>query len=173
MTVFPVYFRLFLLVSLAILASNHDLVAQNASKTQSIQMTETGWQVICRALGQDRSKLGCSLLHETYSQQDRVRVMAVELAKADKSRSMIVTVPQGVSLKDGVEFAIDGAKQAQLAYTHCVNNGCFAMLELTDATLNTLKKGKILEMSFLDLQGSKLKTDIPLSGFAQALAKSD
>ena len=107
MTVFPVYFRLFLLVSLAVLAGNQDLVAQNASKTQSIQMTETGWQVICRALGQDRTKLGCSLLHETYSQQDRARVMAIEIVKGDKARSLIVTVPQGVSLKEGIEFAIE------------------------------------------------------------------
>ena len=47
------------------LGATLDVAAQSASKTQSIQMTETGWQVICRALGQDRTKLGCSLLHET------------------------------------------------------------------------------------------------------------
>ena len=35
------------------------------------------------------------------------------------------------------------------------------------------KKGKALELSFQDLQGSKIKTDIPLSGFVQSLAKAD
>jgi invasion protein IalB len=167
------YLRYFGLFSLLILASNQDLGAQNASKTQSIQMTETGWQVICRSLGQDRTKLGCSLLHESYSQQDRTRMMAVEIVKGDKNRSMIVTVPQGVSLKDGIEFGIDAAKQAQLPYTHCANNSCFAVLEMSEAVVNTLKKGKLLELSFQDLQGSKLKTDIPLSGFTQAQAKAD
>ena len=136
-------------------------------------MTETGWQVICRATGQDRAKLGCSLLHETYSQQDRTRVMAIEIVKGDKGRSLIVTVPQGVSLKDGIEFGVDGAKQAQLAYSHCANNSCFAILDLTDAMLTALKKGKVLEMSFQDLQATKIKTDIPLSGFPVALAKAD
>ena len=152
---------------------NQDVVAQQASKTQSIQMTETGWHVICRAAGQDRAKLGCSLLHETYSQQDRVRVLAVEIVKGDKGRSMIATVPQGVSLKDGIEFGVDGAKQAQLSYSHCVNNNCFAILDLTDAALAVLKKGKVLEMSFQDLQASKIKTDVPLSGFNVALSKAD
>ena len=173
MNTISAYIRLFLCVSAVFLAANQDVVAQTASKTQSIQMTETGWQVICRASGQDRSKLGCSLLHETYSQQDRVRVMAVELVKGEKGRSVIVTVPQGVSLKEGIEFGIDGAKQAQLAYSHCANNSCFALLDLTEAMVNTLKKGKLLEMSFQDLQGSKLKTDIPLTGFTVALTKAD
>ena len=39
--------------------------------------------------------------------------------------------------------------------------------------VNTLKKGKLLEMTFQDLQSSRLKTDIPLTGFAVALAKAD
>jgi invasion protein IalB len=173
MTTIFYYTRLFFIVSFGVLAANQDLVAQTASKTQSIQMTETGWQVVCRASGQDRTKLGCSLIHETFSQQDRVRIMAVEIAKGEKGRSVIVTVPQGVSLKDGIEFGIDGAKQSQLSYTHCANNSCFAVLDLTEAMVNTLKKGKLLEMSFQDLQGSKLKTDIPLAGFTQALTNAD
>jgi hypothetical protein len=173
MAQFVRFFALCLIGLVSFLSANLDVGAQSASKTQSIQMTETGWQVICRAMGQDRTKLGCSLLHETYSQQDRARVMAIEIVKGDKARSLIVTVPQGVSLKEGVDFAIDGAKQAQLSYSHCANNSCFAVLELTDAMVNTLKKGKLLEMTFQDLQSSRLKTDIPLTGFAVALAKAN
>lgn len=173
MTLSVRFFVLCLIGLLSFLGTNLDVGAQSASKTQSIQMTETGWQVICRALGQDRSKLACSLLHETYSQQDRARVMAIEIVKGDKARSLIVTVPQGVSLKEGVDFAIDGAKQAQLSYSHCANNSCFAVADLTEAMVNNLKKGKILEMTFQDLQSSKLKTDIPLTGFAVALTKAD
>ena len=173
MKIFSHFSLTFLLFLGAFLASHQDVVAQSASKTQSIQMTETGWQVMCRASGQDRSKLGCSLLHETYSQQDRGRVMAIEIVKGDKGRSMIVTVPQGVSLKDGIEFSVDGTKQAQLAYSHCANNSCFAILDLTEAMVTNLKKGKVLEMTFQDLQASKIKNDIPLIGFPVALTKAE
>jgi invasion protein IalB len=148
-------------------------VGEGASKTQNIQTAETGWQVVCRAVSQDRTKLGCSLIHETYSAQDRVRLTSVELVKAEKTRTMIISVPQGVSLKEGIEFGIDGTKQSVLAYSHCINNSCFATTDLSDAAINNLKKGKAMELSFLDLQGSKIKTDIPLTGFAQSLGKAD
>ena len=105
-------------------------VGEGASKTQNIQTAETGWQVVCRADNLDRTKLGCSIVHETYSAQDRVRLTSVEIVKAEKNRTLIVSVPQGVSLKEGVEFTIDGAKQSVLAYSYCANNSCFATFEL-------------------------------------------
>lgn len=148
-------------------------VGEGASKTQNIQTAETGWQVVCRAANQDRSKLGCSLIHETYSAQDRVRIASVEIIKAEKTRTMVVSVPQGVSLKEGIEFTIDNGKQSTLAYSHCMNNSCIATFELSDGIVNNLKKAKSMELSFQDLQGSKIKTDIPLSGFVQSMAKAD
>ena len=164
---------LFVFLGIATASAQQSGTGEGASKTQNIQTAETGWQVVCRAANQERTKLGCSLIHETYSAQDRVRLTSVEIIKAEKNRTMIVSVPQGVSLKEGIEFGIDGAKQNVLPYSHCANNTCFATLELTDAAVNGLKKGKALGLSFLDLQGSKIKTDIPLSGFVQSLAKAD
>ena len=102
-----------------------------------------------------------------------MRLTSVEIVKADKNRTMIVSVPQGVSLKEGIDFSIDGAKQSVLNYSHCMSNSCFATFDLSDAIINLLKKGKILELSFQDLQGSKIKTDIPLTGFVPSLAKAD
>lgn len=154
-------------------ASAQQAAPEVASKTQNIQTAETGWQVVCRAVSQDRTKLGCSLIHETYSAQDRMRLTSVEIVKAEKNRTMVVSVPQGVSLKEGIEFGIDGAKQSGLVYSHCMNNSCFATTELADAAVNALKKGKMMELSFQDLQGSKIKTEVPLIGFAQSLAKAD
>ncbi|NDB68408.1 MAG: hypothetical protein EB015_10480, partial [Methylocystaceae bacterium] len=154
-------------------AAQQPSIGDGASKTQNIQTAETGWQVVCRAVSQDRMKLGCSLIHETYSAQDRVRLVSIEIVKAEKNRTLIVSVPQGVSLKEGIEFGVDGAKQSVLAYSHCINNSCIATFEMTDAIVNNLKKGKQVDMAFQDLQGSKIKTDIPLSGFVQSLAKAD
>jgi invasion protein IalB len=54
-----------------------------------------------------------------------------------------------------------------------MSNSCFATFELSDSVTNSLKKSKTMELSFLDLQASKIKTDIPMSGFVQALAKAD
>jgi invasion protein IalB len=147
--------------------------AEGASKTQNIQTAETGWQVVCRFATQDRAKLTCSMVYETYSANDRVRIASVELAKAEKNRVMIVSAPIGVSLKEGILVELDNAKFGQLPYSHCQNNGCFASLDITDAMVTSLKKAKILSLTFLDLQGSKIKSDISLVGFGAAFDKSD
>ena len=147
--------------------------SEGTSKSQPIQTTETGWQVICRATTQDRTKLGCSVVHETYSSQDRVRLTSVEILKSDKGKLMIVSVPQGVSLNEGIEFSIDGIKQSRINYSYCMNNNCFSTLELTDTHIANLKKGKTMEIAFFDLQGSKIKTEIFLTGFLQAIVKSE
>jgi invasion protein IalB len=150
-------------------ANNSD----GSSKTQSIQTAETGWQVVCRSATADRSKLACSMVYETYSASDRVRLASVEIVKAEKSRVMILSAPIGVSLKDGIELQADGAKLSQVAFSHCQSNGCFGSLELTDSMTNTLRKGKALSLSFADLQGSKIRSEISLAGFATAWTKSD
>ena len=147
--------------------------AEGASKTQNIQTAETGWQVVCRFASQERTKLSCSMVYESYSASDRVRIASVEIAKAEKNRVMIVSAPIGVSLKDGMLVEIDNAKFGQLVYSHCQNNGCFASLDLTDAMVTNLKKAKVLSLSFFDLQGSKIKSDISLVGFGPAFDKSD
>ena len=171
--IFQMLLGTFIVLGFNAASAQQPSIGESASKTQNIQTAETGWQVVCRAANQERTKLGCSIVHETYSAQDRVRLTSVEIVKADKNRTLIVSVPQGVSLKEGVEFGIDGAKQSMLAYSHCANNSCFATFELADSAINNLKKGKPMELSFQDLQGSKIKTDIPLVGFTQALAKAD
>ena len=147
--------------------------ADSGTKTQNIQTAETGWQVVCRSTTQDRTKLGCAVMHETYSAQDRVRLTSVEIMKGDKGRVMLVSVPQGVSLKDGIDFSIDGTKQSRLAYSYCMNNNCFSTLDLTDAHIAGLKKSKTMDLVFFDLQGSKIKTEVTMTGFAQAFAKAD
>ena len=170
---FPALLGAFIVLGFGLASAQQSSLGDGASKTQNIQTAETGWQVVCRAANQERTKFGCSIIHETYSAQDRVRLTSVEIVKAEKNRTLIVSVPQGVSLKDGIELGIDGVKQSILTYSHCANNSCFATFDLADSGVTNLKKGKILELTFQDLQGSKIKTDIPLVGFAQALVKAD
>lgn len=147
--------------------------SNEASKTQNIQTANTGWQVVCRPQPNDRTKLGCAVLSETFSTNERVRIAAVELAKGDKGRVMIVSVPAGVNLKEAIEFGVDAAKPTAIPYSHCMGNFCFATLEMPAATLDAMKKAKAISFAFVDIQGSKVKAEIQLEGFAAALAKSE
>jgi invasion protein IalB len=144
-----------------------------AGSQQSIQTSDTGWQTICRPSAKDRAKQDCSVFHETYTANDRLRIVSIEIAKAEKGRVLAVSVPTGVSLKDGVEITIDGANKQAASFTNCQNNGCIASLDLTDKNLDAIKKGKSISVAFSDAAGNKIKTDTALIGFTAAVTRAD
>jgi invasion protein IalB len=145
----------------------------SAPQTQNIETGDTGWQVICRNTTQDRTKMNCSVLQETFSVKDRVKLISIEFVRTDKGAAVVVSVPQGVNLKTGIEMAVDNANKITLAYSHCLNNVCIATGDLTSAQTMTLKKGKQIDISFADIQGAKVNTQTKLDGFVQAMGKAD
>ncbi len=144
-----------------------------ASRTQSIQTSETGWQVICRPQQADRSKLDCSVVYETFTTNDRMRVAAVEIIKGEKGRTIVVSVPVGVNLKDGIELMVDGGSRQVLSFASCQSNGCFATLDLDAKLVDAVRKGKNISVGFSDGQANKVKVDISLVGFNAAYLKSE
>ena len=166
------------LLSALLLASINAAVAQTAnnegaSRTQSIQTAETGWQVICRPQQADRAKLDCSMVYETFTTNDRMRVAAIEIVKGEKGRAIIVSVPVGVNLKDGIELMVDSGNRQVLSFASCQANGCFATMDLDAKLTEVIRKGKNLTAGFSDGQGSKVKVDISLVGFNAAFSKSE
>lgn len=166
------------LLALCLMAASGSAMAQQpvsegASRSQNIQTAESGWQVICRPQQPERTKLDCSVIFETYTTNDRVRVASVELIRGDKGRTLIIAVPPGVSLKEGIEWMVDGGNRQILNFASCQTNGCFATLDLDAKGLDLLRKAKSVSTGFSDLQGSRVKVDISLAGFALALAKAE
>jgi invasion protein IalB len=117
--------------------------------------------------------MNCSVLQETFSVKDRVKLISIEFVRTDKGAAVVVSVPQGVNLKTGIEMAVDNANKITLAYSHCLNNVCIATGDLTSAQTMTLKKGKQIDISFADIQGAKVNTQTKLDGFVQAMGKAD
>lgn len=147
--------------------------SSSTPNTQSIQTADTGWQTLCRPSAKDRAKQDCSVFHETFATNDRLRIAALEVMKGEKGRVMVISVPMGVSLKDGVEITVDGANKLTASFTGCQTNGCVATIDLTDKSLDVIKKGKTISVGFADAQGSKVKADIALIGFTAAVTRAD
>lgn len=145
----------------------------NTPQTQNIETGDTGWQVICRNTTQDRTKMICSVLQETFSVKDRVKLISIEFVKTDKGQAIVVSVPQGVNLRTGIDMSIDGANKFNVAYSHCLNTQCIATADLSAAQIAGLKKGKQIEIGFADIQGSHVNSQIKLDGFVQAINKAD
>jgi invasion protein IalB len=88
------------------------------------------------------SKMSCSVVQETFSVNNRAKLLSVEFLKTDKGEAAVILVPQGVNLKAGVDVAVDGSAKMNFAYSHCLNNQCLATADMSAAQLSAFKKAK-------------------------------
>ncbi len=165
------------LISAMLIVSANVAIAQqqgDASKAaQPIQTSDSGWQLICRPMQPERTKLMCAVVHETFAVKDRLRVLAVEIVKNQKITNMIFSTPIGVDIKSGVEVLTDGGNRQQAQFSNCQANTCLASVEVNSKFMDSLQKAKVISVTFADAQGGKVKVDLSSAGLALALAKAE
>jgi invasion protein IalB len=84
---------------------------------------------------------------------------------------MMLHLPHGMFLPDGVSLSIDtNAAQKQPIQT-CDQKGCYVGLSIDDALLKSLESGKTLSIVFKSLERNDITIPISLSGFKEAYQK--
>ncbi len=79
-----------------------------------------------------------------------------------------VTVPSARLIPPGVLMQIDGAKGTKLDYAVCLPDRCTAEIPLTDAIIDSLKKGGEVVFTSINFRRAPNPIKIPLSGFTGA-----
>lgn len=140
---------------------------------QTLSTFDVGWQIVCRASDNDRTRFSCSLYYESVTEKEKTKLLSLEFFKNDKGRRLTITTPAGIELKGGLELALDNEPRFKVPFSFCRNNNCFANYEISDKFLENIKKGQTLTIVYLDQQGNNLKTDIRLIGFKEAARIGD
>jgi len=138
----------------------------------AVATNDTGWQVLCRPQDASRTKLACSVFQEIVVVRDRSRVLAVEIARPDKVLVLTALTPVSVSLKDGVSLTASGDRVVA-PFVNCQANGCVARFDIAPKTLDRLKTAKSIVFEFTDIQGSKVRSELSMTGFVLAMNKLD
>ena len=166
-------FSFIVVLSLWVLQSSAQDDKSKTAGPQSIQTQTTGWRVMCAMATPELDRMNCALAHETFSANQQVRLSSVEIVKGAKGRVMILTTPIGVDLTEGIEIATANLATKKVNYIGCQGATCFGTIDVTDAMIAAFKRDKTLNISFSDLQGSKLKAEVSLQGFGLALARAE
>ena len=77
-------------------------------------------------------------------------------------------VPTGRVIPAGVQMKVDNNAPQTLNYSVCFPDRCIAEAELTDAMVNTMKKGSQLTVTSINFQRQANPVQITLSGFTDA-----
>lgn len=79
-----------------------------------------------------------------------------------------VTVPIARFIPPGVSLQVDGGKQTKIAYAVCLPDKCIAQIPMTDAIIDTFKKGGEAVFTSVNAQRAANPIRISLAGFTQA-----
>ncbi|MCX7350424.1 MAG: invasion associated locus B family protein [Alphaproteobacteria bacterium] len=108
------------------------------------------------------------LIKETGQQLGRlmIKVGGTEPRKP----SLVIQLPFGLSLRDGIKLSIDGKQFDSFDIQTCDASGCYAGATASSTLLEGMKSGKELKVNFLDMQKNSMAISFVLAGFTAAYA---
>lgn len=149
------------------------VLGQETGSSRPVDTIESGWQVICRPASANRSQLACTTLFEMASARDRARVLSIEVTRGSAGMQLVVGLPLGVDVRNGVDISGAGFEKLKAHVTTCTPGGCIATTDLPQKTLSQWRTGKTLIVEFGHANGGKFRSEIILAGFDQAIARAE
>jgi invasion protein IalB len=148
----------------ALLLLAHGAAAQDATNSE----TPTGkWLVQCNNQ-QNFDKLYCQL-NQTQRTTTGVRLLSVTiLENASGGTDMVLSLPHGVALQDGVNYKIDSGAKRSGNITVADGNGSYSKIPLSAEDIANMRKGTSLEVSAFVEGSNGIAFNVDLTGFARA-----
>jgi invasion protein IalB len=137
--------------------------------TKVSKETIGAWAVQCSEVrGQSKT---CNLAQTLLDMRTR-RPLATWVIGKDKAGKLMasLTTPAGVSVPNGLAFAIGDQKATQMTYQTCINSGCISQFELTAAMVAQMQKSEKASVTVRDLSNREIGLTFSLKGFDRAYA---
>jgi invasion protein IalB len=132
------------------------------------QLMYSPWMKIC-GKGPDTNNQQVCVITKDGRLENGMPVAIVQLFEPEGGpKVMRVTVPLGMQLVHGTRMFIDQGQPAQEPYKICFPVGCMSDYALTDDMIAKMKKGQMLTVQAINMQGTPISLPLPLADFAKA-----
>jgi invasion protein IalB len=143
--------------------------AQQPPAPQRVDGFASGWARICQPIPGSEQQ-GCIVTQEVFGEAGAFMAsVAMQEPRGEQRRQLIVIVPLGVSVQSGVLMRVDNNVAVPAKIGTCLQNGCFAGVDLGDDLLRPMRNGQTLFITVRPSQGPALDLAVPLAGFAQSV----
>lgn len=131
---------------------------------------EIPWVVNCASV---TGQMACEAVQSLTIEKTGQLLLAVSIRvpQGSKTAAMMLHLPHGIFLPDGIALSIDGAAGQRQPVQMCDQKGCYVGLPLDEAFLKGLQTGKTLAITFKSLEKKDIMVPITLGGFKEAYAK--
>ena len=142
--------------------------AAPAAAADQPQLMYSPWMKIC-GKGPDTNNQQVCVITKDGRLENGMPVAIVQLFEPEGGQKIMrVTVPLGMQLAHGTRMIIDQGQPAQEPYKICFPVGCMSDYALTDDIIGKMKKGQMLTVQAINMQGTPISLPLPLGDFAKA-----
>lgn len=93
--------------------------------------------------------------------------LALYQVKDDPRRFARILVPLTFMIPPGVRLSTEGLNPIAGRFQICSQEGCFVEVELNEAAINLIKKGKVLRLDMQNQFAQEVNFEVPLDGFTK------
>jgi invasion protein IalB len=139
-----------------------------AAAGQQPQLMYSPWLKVC-GKGPDTNNKQVCVLTKDGRLENGMPVAIVQLFEPEgEPKVMRITVPLGMQLQHGTRMIIDQGQPAQSPYKICFPVGCMSDYPVTDDMIAKMKKGQVITLQAINMQGTPISLPLPLNDFAKA-----
>jgi invasion protein IalB len=133
---------------------------------------QPGWAARCSSPSRD-APLECAMEQNAVLTKTGQSVVLINIRVPGDTRTPValVQLPLGLNLQAGAKFQVDDGKSVDLPIQTCENRGCYASFPIGGETLNGLRSGKQLKITFQDLAKENITIPLQLNDFAATYDK--
>ena len=142
---------------------------QQAAAPEQPQLMYSPWMKICGKGNEPNAKEICTTAKDGRLENGMpVAVVQLVEPKGEARKMLRVIVPLGMQLHPGTRLIIDQNTPMQAPYAICFPVGCMADYEIGPETIAQMKKGQMLTVQAINMQGNAISLPLPLTDFAKA-----
>lgn len=126
------------------------------------------WMKVC-GKGPDTNNKQVCVITKDGRLENGMPVAVVQLFEPEGEQKVLrVTVPLGMQLAHGTRLLIDQDQPEQQPYRICFPIGCMADYPVPDDMIGKMKKGQVITIQAINMQGTPISLPLPLADFAKA-----
>lgn len=148
------------------------LIAAESDAPTLTTATFGNWTVRCRPQQDDNSV--CEMVQDIQAGNNAGTLANLALGRlpGDDNLRMIIQLPLGVNLSDGIEISAGESASANATFETCFPNLCVAQTIVTADLLDAFKAGDSLTVVFKDRAKRPVSFSASLDGFTAAYESS-
>jgi invasion protein IalB len=141
---------------------------QQAAAQNPPQLMYSPWMKVC-GKGKDTNNKEVCVVTKDGRLENGMPVAIVQLFEPEGLPKILrVTVPLGMQLQHGTRVIIDQGTPVNEPYKICFPVGCMSDYPVTDDMIDKMKKGHMLTVQAINMQGTPISLPLPLADFAKA-----